>query len=203
MNIIVATSKNGIIGKNGTLPWYIPEDIKYFHDITKNNICVMGRKSFDSFEKYEPIFLQNRVIVVITSKLLKNKNNIYFTNINNVLKVLTEVQNNLNNKSKEIFILGGEKIYDYFIPISKYIYLTFIDKAYNGDRKFSSFKNYELIATSPMYFSKESNAKYQFQIYKYCNNGKIHVFSPNFSYFQEWIFTLLHFLHPLKIEKSI
>jgi dihydrofolate reductase len=93
MNIIVAVSKNGIIGINGHLPWNIPKDVKYFHDITLNNICVMGRKSLNMFIKYEPSFLQNRINIVITSKNLQNTNNIYFTNINNVLKVINYVKN--------------------------------------------------------------------------------------------------------------
>ena len=45
---IVAISDNNVIGKNSTLPWYIPVDLKHFKDLTKNTVVIMGRKTADS-----------------------------------------------------------------------------------------------------------------------------------------------------------
>lgn len=47
LKLIVATSKNGVIGRDGTMPWHLPDDLKYFKEKTDGSIIIMGRKTFD------------------------------------------------------------------------------------------------------------------------------------------------------------
>ena len=63
VNLIVAKSENNIIGNKGRIPWYIPNDLKRFKEITTNNVVIMGRKTFESLpEEYRP--LPNRINII-------------------------------------------------------------------------------------------------------------------------------------------
>ena len=108
INIIVAKSKNNIIGIDNTIPWNIPSDLKHFKEITSNNVVIMGRKTFESLNNTP---LPNRYNIVITSKknidvCLKNKiNNIYFCNSFEKAITLGKLF------KKDIFLIGGYSLY--------------------------------------------------------------------------------------------
>ena len=132
VNFITACDNKGGIGKNGILPWNIPNEMKYFQSVTIGNIVVMGRTTYFSIpEKFRP--LSNRLNLVLTNdeELLKNNHNHpnlkFFNNgINSnnnknynitdyhvkieLLTLSILVKNNPLYYAKEIFIIGGEKI---------------------------------------------------------------------------------------------
>lgn len=54
LKLIVATSKNGVIGRDSTMPWHLPDDLKYFKEKTNGSIIIMGRKTFDSLSGVLP-----------------------------------------------------------------------------------------------------------------------------------------------------
>ncbi|MEY4194566.1 MAG: hypothetical protein RLZZ226_934, partial [Pseudomonadota bacterium] len=54
ISLIVAMAENGIIGRNGTMPWHIPADLKYFRQVTWEKSIIMGRKTFDSLGRPLP-----------------------------------------------------------------------------------------------------------------------------------------------------
>ncbi|MBT5343172.1 dihydrofolate reductase, partial [Candidatus Woesearchaeota archaeon] len=63
INIIVGMTKNRVIGKDNSLPWHLPEDLKNFKALTENNIVIMGRKTWDSIpEKFRPLPNRNNII---------------------------------------------------------------------------------------------------------------------------------------------
>lgn len=127
INIIVAMENDGLIGINNNLPWeHIPEDIKYFSEITKNTIVIMGNNTWKSLPiKNRP--LPNRINIIL-SKEQDNKDNIlknvYFCK--NIIEVY-ELLETLEKLNKEIFVIGGSIIYELFLPICKRIYITEID----------------------------------------------------------------------------
>lgn len=136
INIIVAKSINNIIGSNNKLPWYIPDDLKRFKNITSNNIVIMGRKTFESIGKPLP----NRVNYVI-SKNYKELNKeylydddiIFFKNIEDSINYFVD-----QNKHNKMFVIGGNMLYRYFVDNNLYdkIYLTEILNIFNGDTYF-------------------------------------------------------------------
>lgn len=168
LKLIVACNKLGIIGNNNNIPWYVPEDLKYFKDITINNIVIMGRKTFDSLPNK---ILKDRLNIIITNNYLNYENienKCIFTNMDNIMTIL----NNLNN-NKKIFIIGGKEIYKLFLPICKTIYLTIINYDGDGDTVFpydiNIFNNkliYNNIKTSELLISKNNNISYQYFIYE-------------------------------------
>ncbi len=68
LNIIAAVSQNGVIGKNGELPWYIPEDLKHFKKLTLGQTVLMGRKTFESILNRLGKPLPDRKNIVITRR---------------------------------------------------------------------------------------------------------------------------------------
>lgn len=137
--IIVAVSRNGVIGRGGKLPWNFKKDFDHFKNLTMGKKIVFGRKTFESLKKP----LEGREVIVLT----RNQN--YLSKICTIKHSYQEIINNYL-KSKEIcFIGGGEEIYKLFLPYANKIYLTLIHKDFYGDaffplkelKKFKSIKS--------------------------------------------------------------
>jgi dihydrofolate reductase len=126
ISFIVAMAQNRVIGLNQNLPWNIPTDLKRFKKITSGHVVIMGRKSFDAIGKPLP----NRENVVIT-----RQKNLQISGAR-VVPSLDEALNPYRSTEKEIFILGGGQIFSEALPIADRIYLTLIEKDYEGDAYF-------------------------------------------------------------------
>jgi dihydrofolate reductase len=113
INIIVAASKNNVIGNESSLPWHIPTDLKNFKKLTTGHTVIMGRKTYESIGKPLP----NRTNIIITrNKEFKANGCIICHSLNDAL--LKSVNN------KDIFIIGGCEIYLEALEIADKIYLT-------------------------------------------------------------------------------
>ena len=137
-SIISAIDNNNGIGINGSLPWYIPNDMKYFNivttgDMKNTNVVIMGRLTWESIPpKYRP--LKNRINVVISSSVDKIDGADYvFQSLNLALNSLCKM-NNIN----EVFVIGGEKLYNEAIAheLCNKLYITKIYENYKCDRFF-------------------------------------------------------------------
>ena len=124
ITIIVAKSNNGIIGKDGDLPWRLPEDLKRFKKLTTGNIVVMGRKTYDSIGRPLP----NRKNIVISR--------------NTSLKIEgVEVEHDLidvlkRNQEENVYVIGGGQIYVDALPFSEKLEVTEVDVELVGDTSF-------------------------------------------------------------------
>lgn len=126
MDMVVAVNKNGIIGKNKMLLWEIPEDMKNFRRLTKHNIVVMGRKTYESLP-FGP--LKARINIVITSTPEKYDGQgkseiVVFCSLVDCEEILKKLQ---TNTKKRIFIIGGGEIYTYFFSRCEHVYVTHVD----------------------------------------------------------------------------
>lgn len=131
IKMIAAVSQNGYIGLDGKLPWHYPEDMKLFANKTKNSTIIMGRKTFESIGKRP---LPNRRNIVI-SRLANNPGVLD----NEGIEVFESVAAALDacNDSKDVWIVGGEKIYEAGMEFADEIHLTivpnWIDVAYGQE----------------------------------------------------------------------
>lgn len=136
VNAIVACTPNGIIGVNGKLPFYCPEDLKRFKQLTMGKPVIMGRKTFESIGKPLP----GRLNIVVSRKYSKSKYDtiteaedglIFADNVEVAVLWL------LLAGTHECFIIGGEQIYRAAEPHLRRIYKTIIhrpiDKIFVGD----------------------------------------------------------------------
>ena len=139
INIIAAVAKNGVIGLNGTIPWNIPEDKKYFKKVTDGKIIIMGRKTFEGIG----FSLPNRVNIIISKeKYFHDKNQYIAKNLNEAI-VIANKYIKKNKISDEIFICGGANIYKKGLKYAQKIYLTQLDDNYAGDTYFPKFSNHD------------------------------------------------------------
>ena len=129
INIIVTMSKNRVIGDSNTLIWHLPEDLKRFRQLTTGNTIVMGRKTYESIGKPLP----NRRSIIIT------RDPDYSVEGCEVVNSLEEA---LLLSNSDCFIIGGGEIYRQVIDIADRIYLTLINKEFEGDTSFPELKDW-------------------------------------------------------------
>ncbi len=152
--LVAAVSKNGVIGAKNDLPWYLPEDLKRFKEITKGKTVLMGRKTFES-------------ILARLKKPLPDRTNIVITrNLNYKVPEGVVVQGDVasalrSHGSSDIFIIGGGQIFSETMDLADTLYITHVDKEVEGDVFFPKI--------DPKKWRLESDEKhdgYSFAIYK-------------------------------------
>lgn len=136
IHLIVAMTTKGIIGKNGTLPWHIPDDLKHFRHLTKGSNVVMGRKTFDSLKM--PNGLPNRRNFVVS----RNKPCGYTSQVSYHKSIeFALLDASFSSDALNTFIIGGATIYDYALKNNfvDMMHISFIKEQYDGDTKFPEF----------------------------------------------------------------
>lgn len=126
LSLIVATTREGIIGKEGALAWRIPKDLQYFKKVTMGKTMIMGRKTFESL----PGMLPGRKHVVLT----RNRD-LSFPEGVEVLHDLEEVLK-YRDLSEEVMIIGGGELFQHFMPYCEKLYITYVNKEFQGDTYF-------------------------------------------------------------------
>ena len=130
LSLIVAVSKNGFIGKNGSLPWQISEDLKRFKKITSNSVVIMGKNTFLSIGKALP----DRENVVVSTTLNSADGC-------EIIRSLEEAIDSSKEKfpDKDIFLIGGYAIYKNGEIFADTLYLTKVDVKVEGDVSLPDF----------------------------------------------------------------
>lgn len=133
MNSIVALKrlKDGRlgIGYKNKLPWFIPEDLKYFSNVTHNKYLIMGFNTFKSLD-LKPLKNRKTHFVLTRKTLISHNDNVVFCNNYSIRGMI----NNIN--PKDIFVIGGSEIYNQFSDEISKFYVNIIRK---GDYNFDSF----------------------------------------------------------------
>jgi dihydrofolate reductase len=128
ISLIAAVSSNNVIGFQNRLPWYLPEDLKYFKQLTIGKPILMGRKTFESIGRVLP----GRINIVVTrNKQYQIQDCLVFSDIDDALQAFADYP--------EIMVIGGASFYQQMLPIADTLYLTVIDRVFDGDTHFPSF----------------------------------------------------------------
>jgi len=125
VNMIYARAANGVIGKNDTLPWHLPEDMAHFKQVTMGWPVIMGRKTWDSLPaKFRP--LPGRTNIVITRQADWQAEG---------AKVATGVEDaiSLAGNIEQVWVIGGAQIYALAEPLADRIEVTEIAQDFEGD----------------------------------------------------------------------
>lgn len=131
--IIVAVSENGVIGKDGDIPWHYPEDLKHFKEKTTSHSVIMGRKTYFSLPKnYRP--LPNRKNIVLSRSDPELPDEVELANS------LEEAWGIAEEFSDKTFIIGGANIYEQTLDKADKIVLTRIHEEYEGDTYFPDWE---------------------------------------------------------------
>lgn len=126
---ITAMAKNRVIGINNTLPWHLPEDMKFFRTKTKGHVMIMGRKTFESLGSPLP----GRFHIIITRQANYKYENPQVKIVSSIEEAVTFAKTLLPQWPEEVFIIGGGEIYKESLSVTNKVYLTIIDKEYSGD----------------------------------------------------------------------
>ncbi len=161
ISLVVAASENNAIGKNNRLLWNLPNDMKFFKNITWAMPVAMGRKTFESF-KGEP--LNGRMNIVITNQ--KDFTAPGITVVNNFEHAVHVAE---KNDYKKLMVIGGGEIYKTSMPKVDRIYITRVHAVFeDADTFFPAIDEtkWKLVSNSD-YFKDEKHAyDYSFQLWE-------------------------------------
>lgn len=157
LSIIVAKAKNNVIGKNNEIIWKLPTDMKRFKDLTTGHVIIMGRKTFESIGRVLPnrkhiIFSQNPDFKVEDENV-------------EIVHSMLQIQQYIEDEN-ENFVIGGAMIYNLLMPYVNKMYITQIDKEFEGDAFFPrvDIEKWEEIERLPQI--NENGINYEFITYK-------------------------------------
>ena len=163
MNIIVAVDENWAIGNKGDLLVRIPNDHKTFRNETTGKVVVLGRKTMDTFPQKKP--LPNRTNIILTKNpAYQVKDAIVVHSIDELLEELKQYN------SEDIYIIGGDSVYQQMLPYCDVAHVTWIEHAYEADSYFPNLdKDPDWVMTAesdeltyfdiPYYFRKYERVK--------------------------------------------
>ena len=127
--LVVAVADNGVIGDHGRIPWRIPDDMKFFKDITMGKPCVMGRKTWDSLPR-KPLPGRTNIVLTRDSAFAAADAAIVYTMDEALAFAASETP-------REICVIGGEGVYQAALPRASRIYLTEVHRDFPGDAHFN------------------------------------------------------------------
>lgn len=127
--LVAAVAANGVIGRDGTMPWHLSADLKYLKALTWGKRIIMGRRTWESFPKPLP----NREHVVVSSQPLVVPEGV------RVVRSLGEALALQAHAETPVFVIGGNAMYRDALPLADDLYLTEIEADVEGDTYFPAW----------------------------------------------------------------
>lgn len=160
LSAIWAQDKNGLIGKENHLPWYLPNDLKFFKQTTLHQTLVMGRKTFEGMGGRP---LPDRQTIVLTRDMTYTAPDQVI-----VLHSKAAVLEYVKTCDHEVFIAGGSAVYEEFIPECDRLYRTLIDAEFSGDAYFPAidWQRWQLVQKTAGQQDEKNPYPYYFEIYE-------------------------------------
>jgi dihydrofolate reductase len=129
---IAAMASNRVIGREGKLPWHLPEDLKFFKQTTLGHPVLMGRKTFESILAQLGKPLPGRMNIVLSNAMPPRED----------VRVITEVGQlaEIEGLTSPVYLIGGAQLYKALLPQCDEVLLTFITQPHEGDVLFPPFE---------------------------------------------------------------
>ncbi|GAA6113121.1 MAG: dihydrofolate reductase [Apilactobacillus sp.] len=160
ISFLWAESNDHIIGLNGDLPWHLPADMKYFKETTTHQIIMAGRTTYESFKRPLP----NRLNTVLTSHDKSEYPNdvVVFNELSEFLEFAKKFSD------KEIFVVGGAKIFSELTEYVDRLYKTVIDYDFDGDTKMPeiNYNDFNLVSTKEGILDDKNIYPHRFEVYE-------------------------------------
>ncbi len=126
--IIAAVARNGVIGHRNRMPWHLPDDLKRFRRLTLGQAVIMGRRTFESIGK--PLAGRNNIVVTRSPDWTRPGCHA----VHSLEAALAAV-----HEREDAFVIGGAEIYALALPVARRLYMTEIDRDFEGDAFFPEF----------------------------------------------------------------
>jgi dihydrofolate reductase len=159
ISLVVAAATNNAIGKDGQMPWHLPNDMKHFKNVTWGMPVVMGRKTFDSLGKVLP---GRKNIVITRQSDWKVDGTVVVKSIDDALFVAKQTD------AKEVMVIGGGEIYKTLFDKAKRIYLTRVEAEPEADTFFPSLnpEHWHLVSQRNHEADEKNAYNYSFQVWE-------------------------------------
>lgn len=148
--IIVAMTRDRVIGKDNQMPWHLPEDLKLFKKLTSGNTVIMGRRTYQSIGK--PLPNRNNIVI--------SKSKIDIPGADGC-QSLEEAMAKAEGFGKKIFFIGGAEIYRQALPLADYLYISWLKQDHPGDAYFPEYNQSEWQAVSEKEYHDFTNILYK------------------------------------------
>lgn len=161
INIIVSMAKNRVIGKKDKLLWHIREDLIRLKNLTKDQVVILGRKTYDSMVSYydksgRPMPSKLYIVVTHDKKYRPARENAKTAeSIEQALEIAKQTN------QKEIFAIGGQSIFEQMINLADKIYLTIVDKKFEGSSYFPDYSGFKRVISESDWV-QSLNLRYKF-----------------------------------------
>jgi dihydrofolate reductase len=154
IKVIVAISKNRVIGNSNKLIWHLPADLKRFKEVTTGHPIVMGRKTYQSIGRPLP---NRRNIIITRDEEFEVEG----------CEVVNSIEEALLLTNSDCFIIGGGEIYKQSMHLAEQIYLTQVDENFDGDTTFPELDPTWYVSKKEDFSSDEKNPyNYSFIFYE-------------------------------------
>ncbi len=154
IKVIVAISKNRVIGDSNKLIWHLPADLKRFKEVTTGHPIVMGRKTYQSIGRPLP---NRRNIIITRDEEFEVEG----------CEVVNSIEEALLLTNSNCFIIGGGEIYKQSLNLAEQIYMTQIDEEFEGDTTFPELDRSWYVSKKEDFSSDEKNPyNYSFTFYE-------------------------------------
>ena len=134
---IAAMDESRVIGFEGTIPWHIPEDMRYFRDLTMGHAVLMGRKTYESLPaRQRPLSGRTNLVV--------SRNPGSLSRIPPEVRVFSSIEDVVEwfrgGTGELLWVIGGEQIYRHALAVCDEIFLTVVQGSHEGDAFFPEFE---------------------------------------------------------------
>ena len=156
--LVAAIARGGVIGRDGGIPWHIPEDVAHFKALTTGHAVVMGRRTWDSLsDRFRP--LPDRRNVVVTRNALWHANGAERVgSVEEAFEFLRGVE--------RVFVIGGAEIYAAALPLADGLVLTEIERDFVGDTRFPAWDRKDWRATQRETHTALDGMRFDFVLYE-------------------------------------
>ncbi|TCP95016.1 dihydrofolate reductase [Cricetibacter osteomyelitidis] len=148
LSLIVATTKNNVIGKNNQMPWHLPADLAWFRQNTTGKPVIMGRKTFESIGKPLP----KRTNIVLSRNKFQHENVLWAKDWQSAVDFVKDFE--------EIMLIGGGELFKQMLPQAGKLYLTQIQTELDGDTFFPELNWKEWEIQQEIYRTADENNAY-------------------------------------------
>jgi dihydrofolate reductase len=157
VSLVVAVARGGVIGREGTIPWRIPEDVARFKALTTGHAVVMGRRTWDSLpDRFRPLPERRNIIVT--------RNPDWSADGAERAASLEEALR-LPEGAEHVFVIGGAELYAAALPLADELLITEIDLEAEGDTLFPSWDRAAFHEESREQHESETGIRFSFVTY--------------------------------------
>ena len=130
IQLIYARAANGVIGKDNTMPWHLPEDMTHFKELTRGCAVIMGRKTWDSLPaRFRPLPGRTNIVITRQSDWQPDPASEHVLRVASLQEALLAGQ----KLSADVWVIGGAQIYAQALPLADAVEVTEIGRDFDGD----------------------------------------------------------------------